>query len=65
MNTSIVSLQRARDHRKQMWFNPNNCRQVGTLRRKDGIIQAIYDTGERLPGGIPVLAVRKDGRGNK
>lgn len=48
----------AKRQRSRMWFRPANCPEVGRLRR-NGRTKTIYDTGERMPGGIPVLAVRK------
>lgn len=39
---------------KKLWLTP-----VGKL-KKGKNIKTLYDIGERLPGGIPVLYVRKN-----
>ena len=53
-----ITISRLKVHRRNMWFNPRTSKPVGFL-RKDHKVKTIYDTGERLPGGIPVLSVKK------
>lgn len=57
LNSQEIELIRMRDYRARMVF-PKSSRSVGKVTRR-GVSQTLYDSGERMPGNIPVLYVRK------
>jgi hypothetical protein len=60
MNTQQeITHARLTDHRKNVWFNPKTSTRVGVL-IKNRTAKTLFDAGERMPGGIPVLYVKKD-----